>query len=63
MSFGVDAIMSGSGVQTTPFFTKDGEDSLFYYLNLEGVSIGNTLIKFATKSYPSNASDNDYIYR
>ncbi|KAK1374173.1 aspartic proteinase CDR1-like [Heracleum sosnowskyi] len=57
ISFGSDAILSGSGVQTTPFFTKD--PALFYYLNLESVSIGDTNIKFTTKTYPTNLNDSD----
>ncbi|KAK1374172.1 Aspartic peptidase [Heracleum sosnowskyi] len=60
ISFGSDAIVSGSGAQTTPFFTKDGElESLFYFLNLESASIGETNIKFVTETYPNNANDKD----
>ncbi|KAL8114808.1 aspartic proteinase CDR1-like [Apium graveolens] len=57
ISFGSHAIVSGSDVQTTPFFTKEGEYSLFYTLNLESVSIGDTKIKFVTETYRTNAND------
>lgn len=58
ISFGSDAIVSGSGVQTTPFFTKD--QALFYYLYLEGVSIGEENIKFNRQSsYMNNVNDKD----
>ncbi|KAK1374171.1 aspartic proteinase CDR1-like [Heracleum sosnowskyi] len=58
ISFGSDAVVSGPGARTIPFYTSDDEDkALFYYLNLEGVSIGDTLIKFATNKYPTNAND------
>ncbi|XP_074325913.1 aspartic proteinase CDR1-like [Apium graveolens] len=57
ISFGSEAIVSGSGAQTTPFFTRDIVGaSLFYFLNLESASIGEKHIKFETKTYPNNAN-------
>ncbi|KAK1374168.1 aspartic proteinase CDR1-like [Heracleum sosnowskyi] len=53
ISFGNDALVSGSGVQTTQLFTKDQDT--FYYLNLESVSIGDRNLKFET----NNANDNN----
>ncbi|XP_074331963.1 aspartic proteinase CDR1-like [Apium graveolens] len=57
ISFGSDAIVSGSGVQTTPFFTKDQD--LSYYLYLESVSIGEANIKFESESYMHNVNNKD----
>ncbi|KAK1383830.1 aspartic proteinase CDR1-like [Heracleum sosnowskyi] len=53
ISFGSDAVVSGPGVQSTPFYTNDQQDT-FYNLNLESVSVGNANIKFESKKKYSN---------
>lgn len=55
ISFGSNAMVSRSRVQTIPFFTRDADP--FYYLNLESVSIGATNIKFDCEIYRKNADD------
>ncbi|KAK1374170.1 aspartic proteinase CDR1-like [Heracleum sosnowskyi] len=57
ISFGSNAIVSGYGVQRTPFFTRDQQ--LYYYLFLESVTIGEANIKFVTETYSNNANDKD----
>ncbi|KAL8112382.1 hypothetical protein AgCh_019918 [Apium graveolens] len=54
VSFGSNAVVSGTGVQTTPFYSQ--EHDTFYYLNLESVSVGDAKIKFETKKYAKKAS-------
>ncbi|XP_061368095.1 aspartic proteinase CDR1-like [Gastrolobium bilobum] len=44
ISFGNDALVSGSGVVTTPIATKNIDT--FYYLSLEGFSVGNKRIAY-----------------
>ncbi|KAL8124337.1 hypothetical protein AgCh_012114 [Apium graveolens] len=58
ISFGSNAVVSGSGVQSTPFYTSDQADT-FYNLNLEGVSVGNASIKFDKKKYSNKASGDE----
>ncbi|KAK1374760.1 aspartic proteinase CDR1-like [Heracleum sosnowskyi] len=55
VSFGSNAVVSGPGVQTTPFYTREDTDT-FYYLNLESVSVGNANVKFDTDDYAEKAS-------
>ncbi|WOG93423.1 hypothetical protein DCAR_0312707 [Daucus carota subsp. sativus] len=57
VSFGSNAVVSGDGVQTTPFFTSDS--GTFYYLDLESVSVGKTNVKFEKKKYTSNKAGAD----
>lgn len=49
ISFGNDAVVSGDGIVTTPIVTKTPET--FYYLTLEGISVGTERFAFA---YPNN---------
>ena len=48
ISFGSDAVVSGSGIVTTPITAKSGEET-FYYLSLEAFTVGNQRIAFAHK--------------
>uniref|UniRef100_M1DUW2 Aspartic proteinase nepenthesin-2 n=1 Tax=Solanum tuberosum TaxID=4113 RepID=M1DUW2_SOLTU len=59
INFGISAIVSGPNVVSTPLIKK--EPSTYYYLNLEGVSVGNKTLKFkSSKTSPSdNASGGD----
>ncbi|KAG5589176.1 hypothetical protein H5410_039690, partial [Solanum commersonii] len=59
INFGSSAIVSGPNVVSTPLIKK--EPSTYYYLNLEGVSVGNKMLKFkSSKTSPSdNASGGD----
>ncbi|XVF56692.1 hypothetical protein PTKIN_Ptkin06aG0141100 [Pterospermum kingtungense] len=49
MNFGSNAIVSGSGVVSTPM-TKKSPDT-FYYLTLEAVSVGSKRIPFTSSSF------------
>ncbi|KAK1374169.1 Aspartic proteinase nepenthesin-1 [Heracleum sosnowskyi] len=55
LSFGSDAFVSGSGVQRTPIFTKD--PAIYYHLNLESVSIGDTNLEFESTKNTNKAND------
>ncbi|XP_065853880.1 aspartic proteinase CDR1-like [Euphorbia lathyris] len=44
LNFGSNAIVSGSGVQTTPLISKDPDT--FYFLTLEAISVGTKRIEF-----------------
>ncbi|XP_059641394.1 aspartic proteinase CDR1-like [Cornus florida] len=44
LKFGTDAALSGDGVVSTPFVAKDDLDT-FYYLTLEGASVGGKKIE------------------
>lgn len=48
MNFGSNAIVSGSGVVSTPIYKKNPDT--FYYLNLESVSVGTKKIPFTGSS-------------
>ncbi|XP_028793679.1 aspartic proteinase CDR1-like [Neltuma alba] len=54
ISFGDDAVVSGSGTATTPMVTRD--PSTFYYLTLEAISVGNERIPYkgSTALVPEN---------
>ncbi|XP_054808333.1 aspartic proteinase CDR1-like [Prosopis cineraria] len=54
ISFGDDALVSGSGAVTTPLVTRD--PSTFYYLTLEAISVGNKRIPYkgSTTLVPAN---------
>ena len=49
ISFGSDAVVSGSGVVTTPIFTQRGLVASFYFLSLEAFTVGNRRIPFTYK--------------
>ncbi|CAN4075829.1 unnamed protein product [Withania somnifera] len=58
INFGSNAIVSGPNVVTTPLIRK--EPSTFYYLTLEGVSVGNKKLEFkSTKIGSSSGVDGD----
>ncbi|CAA2993780.1 aspartic ase CDR1-like [Olea europaea subsp. europaea] len=62
ISFGSDAIVSGPNVVSTPLTMQPPDP--FYYLNLEGVSVGTTKIVYKTQKSSDftsdvNASSND----
>ncbi|MCD9559416.1 hypothetical protein HAX54_017346 [Datura stramonium] len=59
INFGSSAILSGPNVVSTPLIRK--KPSTFYYLNLEGVSIGNKNLKFKSSkmSTPSVVAGDD----
>ncbi|KAM7486564.1 hypothetical protein LguiA_002573 [Lonicera macranthoides] len=44
INFGSNAVVSGTGVVSTPLITKS--PSTFYYLNLEKITIGNQTLEF-----------------
>ncbi|XP_021735133.1 aspartic proteinase CDR1-like [Chenopodium quinoa] len=46
ISFGPEALVSGSGVVSTPLVTKD--PSTFYYLTLESIAVGNVNFEYKT---------------
>ncbi|KAL2331032.1 hypothetical protein Fmac_018613 [Flemingia macrophylla] len=49
MKFGNDAILKGKGVVSTPLIVKSIGSS-YYYLNLEGISVGNKKVKTIFKN-------------
>ncbi|KAM3379554.1 aspartic proteinase CDR1-like [Capsicum galapagoense] len=55
INFGNNAIVSGSDVVSTPLVKK--EPSTFYYLTLEGVSVGNKTLKFKSSKTSSSIGD------
>ncbi|KAL1830137.1 hypothetical protein ACET3Z_008549 [Daucus carota] len=61
VSFGSNAVVSGPGVETTPFYTKDPDT--FYYLNLQSISVGNANIKYESNIYSNkpNADEGNII--
>ncbi|GAB2263773.1 hypothetical protein Droror1_Dr00025907 [Drosera rotundifolia] len=54
--FGTNAVMSGPGVVSTPFLR--GNPVTFYYLTLEGLSVGSSRILFNGPSFLSFANGN-----
>ncbi|XP_019255223.1 PREDICTED: aspartic proteinase CDR1-like [Nicotiana attenuata] len=58
INFGNSATVSGSNVVSTPLIKK--EPSTFYYLNLEGITVGNKRVEFkSSKIDSSNAFGGD----
>ncbi|XP_059276508.1 aspartic proteinase CDR1-like [Lycium ferocissimum] len=53
INFGSSAIVSGNKVVSTPLIKK--ESSTFYYLNLEGVSVGNKTLEFKSSKIGSSS--------
>ncbi|KAG6782457.1 hypothetical protein POTOM_011858 [Populus tomentosa] len=49
LHFGRNAVVSGSGVQSTPLISKDPDT--FYYLTLEAMSVGDKKIEFGGSSF------------
>ncbi|XP_028797524.1 aspartic proteinase CDR1-like [Neltuma alba] len=45
LRFGEEAAISGNGVVSTPLITKPGYLSLFYFLNLEGITVGQQTVR------------------
>ncbi|WMV19599.1 hypothetical protein MTR67_012984, partial [Solanum verrucosum] len=59
INFGSSAIVSGPNVISTPLIKK--EPSTFYYLNLEGVSVGNKTLEFkSSKTSPFDDASGDH---
>jgi hypothetical protein len=49
LHFGRNAVVSGSGVQSTPLISKNPDT--FYYLTLEAMSVGDKKIEFGGSSF------------
>ncbi|XP_028787544.1 aspartic proteinase CDR1-like [Neltuma alba] len=45
LRFGEAATISGNGLVSTPLITKNGSLSLFYFLNLEGITVGKQTVR------------------
>ncbi|XP_028752468.1 aspartic proteinase CDR1-like [Neltuma alba] len=45
LRFGEEAAISGNGVVSTPLITKPGSLSSFYFLNLEGITVGQQTVR------------------
>ncbi|KAL2940579.1 Aspartic proteinase CDR1 [Bienertia sinuspersici] len=54
INFGSKGAVSGPGVVSTPLVKKTPET--FYYLTLEGISVGNDKISFFSKNHKNNSS-------
>ena len=52
--FGGDAGVSGAGVVSTPLVTKD--DPTYYFVTLEGISVGDKLFPYSTSSAPTKGN-------
>ncbi|XP_042514313.1 aspartic proteinase CDR1-like [Macadamia integrifolia] len=60
LNFGSDAVVSGDGVVSTPLVSKNLVT--FYYVTLEGISVGNKRLAFKTKySRKANAVEGNII--
>ncbi|WMV40419.1 hypothetical protein MTR67_033804 [Solanum verrucosum] len=59
INFGSSATVSGPDVVSTPLIKKD--PSTFYYLNLEGVSVGNKTLKFKSSKIGSGGEEGNII--
>ena len=59
LNFGNAAVVSGPGTVTTPLYSRNGE--VFYYLNLEAVSVGNNRIEFESSLANSSGKGNIII--
>ncbi|XP_019435243.1 PREDICTED: LOW QUALITY PROTEIN: aspartic proteinase CDR1-like, partial [Lupinus angustifolius] len=57
LNFGKDAVVSGSGVVSTPLFL----DTVFYYLTIEAFSVGNKRVEFGKSSTSEGGSGNIII--
>ncbi|KAE9620892.1 putative nepenthesin [Lupinus albus] len=57
LNFGVEAVVSGDGIVSTPLFL----DKVFYYLTLEAFSVGNKRLEFGSSSFSSGGSGNIII--
>ncbi|XP_042487363.1 aspartic proteinase CDR1-like [Macadamia integrifolia] len=60
LKFGSDAVVSGDGVVWTPLVSKD-LDPTFYYVTLEGISVGNKRLVFKKYSRKANAVEGNII--
>ncbi|KAM4133796.1 hypothetical protein ACJW30_01G358900 [Castanea mollissima] len=58
LNFGTNGLVSGKGVVSTPLVAK--KPSTYYYVTLEGISIGNTTFAYRTSSKAS-ASNVDLV--
>ncbi|WMV40424.1 hypothetical protein MTR67_033809 [Solanum verrucosum] len=59
INFGSSATVSGPDVVSTPLIKKD--PSTFYYLNLEGVSVGNKTLKYKSSKIGSGGEEGNII--
>ncbi|KAL2478588.1 Eukaryotic aspartyl protease family protein [Forsythia ovata] len=59
LHFGTNAVVSGKGVVSTPIVPKSGKT--FYYLTLEGISVGNQRFNFYDPSIRPNGSQEGNI--
>ncbi|XP_059664256.1 aspartic proteinase CDR1-like [Cornus florida] len=57
INFGTNATVSGSGVVSTPLVSKTAES--FYYLTLEGITVGNKTLPYKSSSFKSKAGVNE----
>jgi len=59
LNFGNAAVVSGPGTVTTPLYSRNGD--VFYYLNLEAVSVGSNRIEFENSLANSGGMGNIVI--
>ncbi|GFY95560.1 hypothetical protein Acr_10g0009450 [Actinidia rufa] len=57
INFGDNAVVSGSGVVSTPIVPND--ISTFYYLTLESITVGKKTLKYETKMKYSSGDNNE----
>ncbi|KAG6574810.1 Aspartic proteinase CDR1, partial [Cucurbita argyrosperma subsp. sororia] len=50
LNFGSNAIVSGSGAVSTPFYTSEGKYETFYVLNIEAMSVGSNKFDYSSSS-------------
>ncbi|KAM3714728.1 hypothetical protein ACB098_01G359900 [Castanea mollissima] len=59
LNFGTNGLVSGKGVVSTPLVAK--KPSTYYYVTLEGISIGNTTFAYRTSSKASASNVGNMI--
>ena len=59
INFGNAAVVSGHGTVSTPLYSRNGQ--LFYYLNLEAISVGSNRIEFESSSLPRGGGKGNII--
>ncbi|XP_056173906.1 aspartic proteinase CDR1-like [Syzygium oleosum] len=59
LNFGANAVVTGSGVVSTPLIQKDTKT--FYYVTLEAVSVGKTRIEFTSGNSSTSGEEGNII--
>uniref|UniRef100_A0A2N9HBK3 Peptidase A1 domain-containing protein n=1 Tax=Fagus sylvatica TaxID=28930 RepID=A0A2N9HBK3_FAGSY len=59
LNFGSDAVVSGSGAVSTPFFSNDPDN--FYFLTLEAMSVGSKRLELSNSSTSGGSEGNIII--